>query len=79
MKKILTFLAIALVLCVGFKPLSAQETSKWNAKLGGGFISVQDLFGLVEIGYDGIAGNQSDGIIKIYPLITPNFEVAYSF
>lgn len=79
MKKTLTFLAIALVLCVGFKPLSAQETSKWNAKLGGGFISVQDLFGLIEIGYDGIAGNQSDGIIKIYPLITPNFEVAYSF
>ena len=79
MKKTLTFLAIALVLCVSFKPLSAQETSKWNAKLGGGFISVQDLFGLIEIGYDGIAGNQSDGIIKIYPLITPNFEVAYSF
>ena len=79
MKKILTFLAIALVLCLGFKPLSAQETSKWNAKLGGGFISVQDLFGLIEIGYDGIEGNQTDEIIKIYPIITPNFEVTYSF
>jgi hypothetical protein len=79
MKKTCKILAIIAVFALSFQPLSAQETSKWNAKLGGGFISVQDLFGLVEIGYDGIAGNQSDGIIKIYPLITPNFEVAYSF
>ena len=40
MKKILTFLAIALVLCVGFKPLQAQDTNRWDARLGLGVFEI---------------------------------------
>lgn len=51
MKKILTFLAIALVLCPGFKPLSAQEdTNRWDARVGLGLFSIQDLNSLYTTG-----------------------------
>lgn len=77
MKKTLTFLAIALVLCVGFKPLSAQETKKWDARLGLSIAPIQDVVGLLTVGL----GEYVDGDISsssgFYPLISPSLEMSY--
>ena len=77
MKKTLTFLAIALVLCVGFKPLSAQDTNRWDARLGLGVFGAQDVVGLLTIGL----GEYVDGDISsssgFYPLISPSLEMSY--
>lgn len=78
MKKTLTFLAIALVLCVGFKPLSAQDTNRWDARIGLGVFGAQDVVGLLTIGL----GEYVDGEIKsssgFLPLITPSLEMSYT-
>ena len=77
MKKILTFLAIALVLCVGFKPLSAQDTNRWDARLGIGFFGLQDFIPLLTIGLGEDIDRATNVDFRFLPLITPSFEMSY--
>jgi hypothetical protein len=77
MKKTCKILAIIAVFALSFQPLSAQETKKWDARLGLGIAPIQDVVGLLTIGL----GEYVDGYISsssgFYPLISPSLEMSY--
>jgi hypothetical protein len=77
MKRICKILAIIAVFALSVQPLSAQETKKWDARLGLGIAPIQDVVGLLTIGL----GEYVDGDISsssgFYPLISPSLEMSY--
>jgi hypothetical protein len=79
MKRIATILVIAALFSANIKSIQAQEdTNRWDARVGLGLFSIQDLSSLYTTG---LSAN-IDGAYSInstfFSLITPNIEMSYA-
>lgn len=77
MKRICKILAIIAVFAISFQPLSAQETKKWDARLGLGIAPIQDVVGLLTVGLGEYLDEDISSSSGFYPLISPSLEMSY--
>lgn len=77
MKRICKILAIIAVFALSFQPLSAQDTNRWDARLGIGFFGLQDFIPLLTIGLGEDIDRATNVDFRFLPLITPSFEMSY--
>ena len=78
MKRIVTILAIAVLFSANLKPIQAQDTNRWDARLGLGVFGTQDVVGLLTVGLGEYVDGEISSSSGFLPLITPSLEMSYT-
>jgi hypothetical protein len=77
MKRISVFLIALILMSATYQSAKAQDTNRWDARLGVGFFGLQDFIPLLTIGLGEDIDRATNVDFRFLPLITPSFEISY--
>jgi hypothetical protein len=75
MKRIVTILAIAVLFSANLKPIQAQDTNRWDARLGVGFFGLQDVVPILAVGLGEYVDEDINTLSEIVPIATPSLDM----
>ena len=77
MKRISVFLIALILMSATYQSAKAQDTNRWNARLGFGIFSAQDMVPLFVVGLSADIDGASSVSSRFFSLVTPNIEMSY--
>jgi hypothetical protein len=77
MKRIVTILAIAVLFSANLKPIQAQDTNRWDARLGVGFFGLQDIVPILAVTLGEYEDEGINTLSEIVPIATPSLDMSY--